>query len=86
MSQAYHNHSHQLTNNIKIAFFLNFGFAIIEIFGGLWTNSLAIVSDAVHDLGDSFSLGLAWYLEKNQIKKAIVLFLMVTDVYLYWQL
>lgn len=59
----HHHHSHQITNNIKIAFCLNFGFAILEIFGGLWTNSLAIVSDAIHDLGDSLSLGLAWYLE-----------------------
>jgi cobalt-zinc-cadmium efflux system protein len=39
-------------------------FTIFEIIGGLWTNSLAILSDAVHDLGDSLSLGLAWYLEK----------------------
>ncbi|MCC0176816.1 cation transporter [Waterburya agarophytonicola K14] len=60
-----HSHSHQLTKNIKTAFLLNFGFAILEIFGGLWTNSLAITSDAIHDLGDSFSLGLAWYLEKK---------------------
>ena len=60
-----HNHSHHVTKNIKIAFFLNFSFAILEIFGGLWTNSLAIVSDAIHDLGDSLSLGLAWYLENK---------------------
>lgn len=60
-----HSHSHQISNNIKIAFLLNLGFAILEIFGGLWTNSLAIISDAIHDLGDSFSLGLAWYLENK---------------------
>ena len=65
-----HNHSHQITDDIKLAFFLNFSFAILEIFGGLWTNSLAIVSDAVHDLGDSVSLGLAWYLEKHSNKKS----------------
>ena len=65
-----HNHSHQITDDIKLAFFLNFSFAILEIFGGLWTNSLAIVSDAVHDLGDSVSLGLAWYLEKYSNKKS----------------
>jgi len=65
-----HNHSHQITNNIKIAFCLNFGFAILEIFGGLWTNSLAIVSDAIHDLGDSLSLGLAWYLESKSQQKS----------------
>lgn len=75
MSHSHHNHnhnhshSHQLTENIRIAFLLNFGFAIIEIFGGLWTNSLAIISDAIHDLGDSLSLGLAWYLEDKSNQK-----------------
>lgn len=69
-----HSHYHQLTKNIKLAFFLNFGFAILEIFGGLWTNSLAIISDAVHDLGDSLSLGLAWYLEKTSDKKSDLIF------------
>ncbi|MDX5420270.1 MAG: cation diffusion facilitator family transporter, partial [Hymenobacteraceae bacterium] len=36
----------------------------IELIGGLWINSVAILSDALHDLGDSLSLGLAWYFEK----------------------
>jgi cobalt-zinc-cadmium efflux system protein len=65
-----HAHSHQITQDIKLAFFLNLTFAILEIFGGLWTNSLAIVSDAVHDLGDSISLGMAWYLEKYSHKQS----------------
>ena len=55
--------------NIQIAFFLNLFFTIIEIIGGIYTNSLAILSDALHDLGDSFSLGLAWYFEKLSNKK-----------------
>lgn len=59
-----HTHSHQSTSNIRTAFLLNLGFAILEIAGGLYTNSLAILSDAVHDLGDSVSLGMAWYLER----------------------
>lgn len=58
-----HHHSHSSTSNIKLAFFLNLFFTILEIIGGLWTNSMAILSDALHDLGDSFSLGIAWYLE-----------------------
>ena len=58
-----HNHHHG-SSNIKIAFFLNFGFSIIEIVGGVLTNSIAIISDALHDLGDSFSLALAWYFQK----------------------
>lgn len=57
-------HSHGSTGNLKTAFFLNLSFTIIEIIGGLWTNSIAILSDAVHDLGDSLSLGLAWYFDR----------------------
>lgn len=40
------------------------GFTLLEIVGGIYTNSVAILSDALHDLGDSLSLGLAWYLER----------------------
>jgi cobalt-zinc-cadmium efflux system protein len=58
-----HNHSYGDTSRIKAAFFLNLAFTILEIFGGIWTNSLAILSDALHDLGDSISLGMSWYLE-----------------------
>lgn len=50
--------------NIKTAFFLNLLFTVIEIAGGLLTGSVAILSDAVHDLGDSVSLGLSWYFQK----------------------
>jgi len=61
-----HNHSHHhSTGNIKVAFFINLAFTLIELVGGMFTNSIAIVSDALHDLGDSFALGLAWYLEKK---------------------
>ena len=61
----HHNHSHdQSEGNVKVAFFLNVGFTIIEIIGGFYTNSLAILSDALHDLGDSMSLGLSWYFQK----------------------
>jgi len=60
-----HNHKHSHSSqNIRTAFFLNLAFTVLEIFGGIWTNSLAILSDALHDLGDSLSLGIAWYLER----------------------
>ena len=59
-----HTHPHSATSDIRLAFFLNLGFTVLEIVGGLWTNSVAIMSDAVHDLGDSLSLGLAWYLDR----------------------
>ncbi|HNT26905.1 MAG TPA: cation diffusion facilitator family transporter [bacterium] len=59
-----HGHDHGDTGHIGVAFFLNFSFALIEIVGGLLTNSIAILSDALHDLGDSLALALAWYLQK----------------------
>ncbi|MCC9166832.1 cation diffusion facilitator family transporter [Pontibacter harenae] len=58
-----HGHHHHASDNIKVAFFLNLSFTIIEVIGGLYINSVAILSDALHDLGDSLSLGLAWYFE-----------------------
>ncbi len=64
-----HDHSHHShhgsTKNIVVAFWLNTSFAIIEIVGGLYTNSMAILSDAVHDLGDSLALGFAYYFQKK---------------------
>jgi cobalt-zinc-cadmium efflux system protein len=69
-----HAHSHlhihaDSVKNIRLAFFLNLAFTIIEIIGGVMTNSLAILSDALHDFGDSVSLGLAWFFEKLSSKK-----------------
>lgn len=64
-----HNHNHNEHSNIKLAFLLNLSFTIFEIIGGLLTNSVAILSDAVHDLGDSLSLGLAWFLGSYSEKK-----------------
>ncbi|MDR2036596.1 MAG: cation diffusion facilitator family transporter [Bacteroidales bacterium] len=65
-----HGHHHHGSSNIKIAFFLNLSFSIIEVVGGFLTNSVAILSDALHDLGDSFSLALAWYFQKVSKKKS----------------
>ena len=59
-----HNH-HDSSRNISIALLLNFSFAVLEVVLGLWANSLAILSNAMHDFGDSFSLGLAWYFERR---------------------
>lgn len=61
---GHHHHDHSDVKNIKAAFFLNLVFTIIEIVGGFMTNSVAIISDAIHDLGDCLSLGMAWYFQK----------------------
>lgn len=76
-----HNHSHGIgghhhhdarasEKNLWIAFGLNLGFAIIEIIGGLWTGSTAILSDALHDLGDSLALGSSALIQRFSQKQA----------------
>ena len=60
----HHHHPHDEKSNIALAFFLNLSFTVVELIGGFLTNSIAIISDAIHDFGDSLSLALAWYFQK----------------------
>tara|TARA_R110001592_G_scaffold85307_5_gene251944 strand:- start:84 stop:947 length:864 start_codon:yes stop_codon:yes gene_type:complete len=53
-----------------LAFWLNLIFTVIEFVGGWLTNSTAIMADAVHDLGDSLSIGSAWLLNRLGRKSA----------------
>lgn len=63
-THSHHHHDHAtLTGNIKLAFFLNVLFTLVELLGGLLTNSTAILADAIHDVGDSIALGQAWYFQ-----------------------
>lgn len=67
-----HSHHHSDTSSdsrITTAFFLNVSFTIIEFIGAWLTNSTAILADAVHDLGDSLSIGTAWLLNRAAVKK-----------------
>ena len=54
--------------NILIAFILNLTFSILEFIGGAFTNSIAIISDSVHDMGDALSIGISYALEKKSKK------------------
>ena len=61
----YHSHSHGHGHNLKgknllLAFGLNLVITITEIIGGLLSNSLALLSDAIHNLGDTFAVMLAY--------------------------
>ena len=62
--------------NILIAFFLNLAFSIFEFIGGTITGSVAIVSDAIHDIGDAISIGFSYLLEHKSKRKP-------DDVYTY---
>lgn len=55
--------------NILIAFILNLSFSIFEFIGGIFTGSVAIISDSVHDMGDAISIGFSYFLERKSRKQ-----------------
>ncbi len=63
-----HHHGENLSlaaeRRVGFAFFLNLAFTLIEAAGGIWTNSVAVLSDALHDLGDCIALGLGWHFQR----------------------
>lgn len=64
-----HGHVHGAgAKNLRLAFFVNLGFTVVEFIGGLWTDSMAILSDALHDLGDALVLGAGWYLSRLALR------------------
>lgn len=71
----HHHHHHSFSGdeseqkNVALAFFLNLFFAIIELIGGYLTGSVAILSSAIHDLGDSISLGLAYVMVRKSFQE-----------------
>lgn len=60
-----------MRKNILVAFLLNLFFSVFELVGGVLTGSVAILSDSLHDFGDSLSIGLAVLLEKKSTRKPI---------------
>lgn len=59
-----HHHNEGAGHNILSAFFINLAFTAIALIGGWLTNSMAIISDCIHDLGCTLSIGLAWVFER----------------------
>jgi len=73
MGHDHHGHGHHAhhhgQSNLLLAFALNFFFSIVEFIGGYFTNSVAIYSDALHDLGDSLALLFAYFAQKYSDKE-----------------
>ena len=71
-SHIYKSHKdfskHDAEKGIKTAFFLNTIFVFVEFFGGLFTNSFAVISDAIHDFGDCIAIACAWFFERRSKK------------------
>ena len=66
-----HHHEHDLHGR-KLLWVtgINVGILVLEVVGGLLSNSLALLSDAVHKLGDVFSLAIAWLADRFGQRKA----------------
>jgi cobalt-zinc-cadmium efflux system protein len=62
------------TNRLILPFVLNLVFTVFELVGGFFTNSIALISDSVHDLGDSISIGISLVLENKSKKKPDVFY------------
>lgn len=66
-----HDHGHVHASSAKalrLAFFINLAFTLVEVVGGWWTGSIAVLTDAFHDAGDCLVLGTAWYLQRVAMK------------------
>ena len=71
-----HHHHKKAGENLAFVFFMNLAFNIIVIAGGLATNSMAILADCIHDMADTISIAVAWFLENVAQKDS-------TDKYSY---
>lgn len=66
----HHHHEHHdhkkpsSERKLFLVFILNLMMSIVEFIGGVYTNSTAILSDALHDFGDALALGASWFLER----------------------
>lgn len=66
----YGHHSELSGTRLLGASIINFGFAALEIIGGLLSNSLSLISDAVHNLTDASSILLAYIANRIGRRKA----------------
>jgi cobalt-zinc-cadmium efflux system protein len=63
----HHKHSSDAGAGLRLGFFINTAFVVVEFVAGLFSNSLALISDSVHNLTDSFSILLSFF--ANRISK-----------------
>jgi cobalt-zinc-cadmium efflux system protein len=64
-----HGHGHAAgAASLRVAFFINLAFTVVEAVGGWWTGSIAVLTDTLHDAGDCLVLGTAWWLQRVAMK------------------
>lgn len=68
--QPSHDHSGKTIPKLWLTLLLNLGISIAQIIGGLISNSMALISDAVHNLSDTGSIGVSLVARTFANKKA----------------
>jgi cobalt-zinc-cadmium efflux system protein len=63
------HHDHKTSARLLLSILLNALITVVEIIGGIFSNSLALISDAIHNLSDTLALILAWLAHKMGGKK-----------------
>ncbi len=76
-SHNHHHHHHEHTENLKgkkllWVTLLNFSITLVQVAGGIISNSLSLLSDAIHNLGDSSAIFIAWLAGKKGQKNLTV--------------
>jgi cobalt-zinc-cadmium efflux system protein len=66
-----HSHAIQATaRRMALALVITLGFVIIEAAAGILANSLALLTDAAHNLTDVIALALSWYAVRLTLRPA----------------
>ena len=68
MAHSHGHHNEVSSKKLLIATLLNFLITVVEVAGGIFSNSLALLSDALHNLGDTFAVLIAYI--ANKISKS----------------
>ena len=65
-----HNHESESGRSLLLATLLNVFITVVEIIGGIMANSLALLSDALHNLSDTIAILLAYIAQKVSRRKS----------------
>ncbi len=86
VNKQYHHHQHHThTQNVRRkkllwVTLLNFSISLVQVAGGIISNSLSLISDAIHNLGDTSAIFIAFLAGKHAAKKPDAKRLSVTNV------
>jgi cobalt-zinc-cadmium efflux system protein len=65
-----HDAARTTTRRMALALFITLGFVVIEAAAGIIANSLALLTDAAHNLTDVIALALSWYAVRLTLRPA----------------